>query len=37
MLGVPKRLGPDDVTMTMIYTHVLNRRFSGCRSPADRL
>jgi len=30
-------LGHDDVSTTMIYTHVLNRGGRGVYSPADRL
>jgi hypothetical protein len=29
--------GHQDVTTTMIYTHVLNRGPAGVRSPVDRL
>ena len=29
--------GPEDVSTTMIYTHVLNRGARGIRSPADSL
>ncbi len=32
-----KLLGHTDVNTTMIYTHVLNRRWGGARSQADRL
>lgn len=34
---VQKLLGHKDVSTTMIYTHVMERRFAGIRSPADRL
>ena len=34
---VKKLLGHRDVATTQIYTHVLNRRPSAVRSPADRL
>lgn len=34
---VQELLGHRDVATTMIYTHVLNRRGLGVRSPADRL
>jgi hypothetical protein len=34
---VQERLRHKDVTITMIYTHVLNRGPSAVRSPADRL
>ncbi len=34
---VQELLGHRDVTITMIYTHVLNRGPAGVRSPADRL
>jgi site-specific recombinase XerD len=33
---VQELLGHRDVTTTMIYTHVLNRRGLGVTSPADR-
>ena len=29
-------LGPNDVSTTMIYTHVLNRGGRGVQSPLDR-
>lgn len=34
---VQELLGNRDVSTTMIYTHVLNRRPAGVRSPADRM
>ena len=34
---VQKLLGHKDVTTTMIYTHVMENRWAGIRSPADRL
>jgi len=34
---VQELLGQRDVSTTMIYTHVLNRRGRGVQSPADRL
>ena len=34
---VQEVLGHNDVTITMIYTHVLNRGGKGVRSPADGL
>lgn len=34
---VQELLGHRDVTTTMIYTHLLNRRPSGVHSPVDRL
>jgi integron integrase len=34
---IQELLGHQDVTTTMIYTHVLNRGPAGARSPADRL
>ena len=34
---VQELLGDRDVTITQIYTHVLNRGPAGVRSPADRL
>jgi len=33
----PRAAGHDDVTTTMIYTHVLNRGPAGVISPADRV
>lgn len=36
-LTVQTRLGHKDVSMTMIYAHVLNRDGRGIHSPADRL
>ena len=37
MLGVPKKLGHDDLKTTIIYTHFLNRGPSGVHSLADGL
>ena len=34
---VQELLGHLDVSITMVYTHVLNRGWLGVRSPADRL
>ncbi|MGD8395285.1 MAG: integron integrase [Candidatus Eiseniibacteriota bacterium] len=34
---VQELMGHKDVSTTMIYTHVLNHRWAGVRSPADRL
>jgi site-specific recombinase XerD len=34
---VQELLGHRDVSSTMIYTHVLNRRPGAVRSPADRI
>jgi site-specific recombinase XerD len=34
---VQELLGHQDVRITMIYTHVLNRGGKGVRSPADTL
>jgi len=36
ILTIQEILGPRDVSTTMIYTHVLNRRGRGVRSPLDR-
>jgi len=35
--SVQELLGHRDVSSTMIYTHVLNRRPGAVRSPADRI
>ncbi len=34
---IQELLGPNDVSTTMIYTHVLNQGGRGVKSPADHL